>query len=94
VYYQSPHFIPEDRLQQLFSDLFGIQLAPATPTGYNRIAFDALASFEESVRSAIKTVAVKNLGETEFRVAGKTGLHVASTKTARYTQDDKTVQQN
>lgn len=27
VYYQYQHFIPEDRLQQLFSDLYGIQLA-------------------------------------------------------------------
>lgn len=85
VYYQYQHFIPEDRLQQLFSDLYGIQLATATLTGYNRIAFDALAAFEESVLSAVKTAAVKNLDETGFRVAGKTQwLHVASTKTATY----------
>ena len=45
VYYQYQHFIPEDRLQQLFSDLYGIQLATATLTRYNRIEFDALASF-------------------------------------------------
>ena len=30
LYYQYQHFIPEDRLQQLFSDLYGIQLATAT----------------------------------------------------------------
>ncbi|STY21238.1 endonuclease containing a URI domain [Legionella longbeachae] len=77
VYYQYQHFIPEDRLQQLFYDLYGIQLATATRTGYNRIAFDTLASFEESVLSAVKTAAVKNLDETGFRVAGKTQwLHV------------------
>lgn len=85
VYYQYQHFIPEDRLQQLFSDLYGIKLATATLTGYNRIAFDTLASFEESVLSAVKIAAVKNLDETGFRVAGKTQwLHVASTKTATY----------
>lgn len=85
VYYQYQHFIPEDRLQQLFSDLYGIQLATATLTGYNRTAFDALASFEESVLSSVKTAAVKNLDETGFRVGGKTQwLHVASTKTATY----------
>ncbi|AHE66890.1 transposase-like protein [Legionella oakridgensis ATCC 33761 = DSM 21215] len=85
VYYQYQHFIPEDRLQQLFYDLYGIQLATATRTGYNRIAFDTLASFEESVLSAVKTAAVKNLDETGFRVAGKTQwLHVASIKTATY----------
>ena len=79
VYYQYQHFIPEDRLQQLFSDLYGIQLATATLAGYNRVAFDRLSSFEESVLSAVKTAVVKNLDETGFRVAGKTQwLHVAS----------------
>lgn len=85
VYYQYQHFIPEDRLQQLFSDLYGIQLATATLTKYNRIAFDALAPFEESILSQVKIAAVKNLDETGFRVAGKTQwLHVASTKNATY----------
>lgn len=37
LYYQYQHFIPEDRLQQLFSDLYGIQIATATLTGYNQI---------------------------------------------------------
>jgi transposase len=85
IYYQYQHFIPEDRLQQLFSDLYGIQLATATLAGYNRIAFDALASFEESILALVKTAAVKNLDETGFRIAGKTQwLHVASTKSATY----------
>ena len=85
VYYQYQHFIPEDRLQQLFSDLYGVQLATATLTNYNRVAFNALASFEESVLSEVKAAKVKNLDETGFRVVGKTQwLHVASTKTATY----------
>jgi transposase len=61
IYYQYQHFIPEDRLHQLFSDLYGIQLATATLAGYNRIAFDALAPFEESILALVKTAAVKNL---------------------------------
>ena len=85
VYYQYQHFIPEDRLQPLFSELYGIQLATATLTNYKRIAYDSLSSFEESILSEVKTAAVKNLDETGFRVAGKTQwLHVASTKTATY----------
>ena len=85
MYYQYQHFIPEDRLQQLFSDLYGIQLATATLTKYNRIAFDALAPFEESILSQVKIAAVKNMDETGFRVAGKTQwLHVASTQTETY----------
>ena len=85
VYYQYQHFIPEDRLQQLFSDLYGIQLATATLASYNRIAFDALAPFEKSILALVKAAAVKHLDETGFRVAGKTQwLHVASTKSATY----------
>lgn len=85
VYYQNQHFIPEDRLQQLFSDLYCIQLATATLAGYNRIAFDALAPFEESILSRVKIAGVKNMDETGFRVAGKTQwLHVASTQTETY----------
>ena len=85
VYYQYQHFIPEDRLQQLFSDLYGIQLTTATLTGYNRIAFDALAPFEDSILALVKAAPVKNLDETGFRVSGKTQwLHVASTKNATY----------
>jgi len=85
VYYQHQHFIPEDRLQQLFSDLYDIQLATATLTKCSQVAFDTLALFEESVLSMVKLAAVKNLDETGFRVAGKTQwLHVASTQTATY----------
>ncbi|MBA3535078.1 MAG: transposase [Tatlockia sp.] len=60
MYYQYQHFIPEDRLQQLFSDLYGIQLATATLTKYNRMAFEALAPLEESILSQVKITAVKN----------------------------------
>jgi transposase len=85
VYYQNQHCIPEDRLQQLISDLYGIQLATATITGYNDIAFDALASFEASTLSLVKAANVKNLDETGFRVGGKTQwLHVASTPNVTY----------
>ena len=30
VYYQYQHFIPEDRLQQLFKDMYGVSLATAS----------------------------------------------------------------
>lgn len=85
VYYQYQHFIPEDSLQQLFSDLYDIQLATSTLAGYNRITFDALAPFEKSILALVRAAPVKNLDETGFRVSGKTQwLHVASSKNATY----------
>ncbi len=30
VYYQNPHFLPEDRLQTLFWDMYGLKISTAT----------------------------------------------------------------
>lgn len=85
VYYQHQHFIPEDRLQQLFMDMHGISLATASISNYNHVAYEALAEFEESILSAAKTAPIKHLDETGFRVGGKTQwLHTLSTSTLTY----------
>jgi transposase len=85
VYYQNQHFIPEDRLQQLFVDMYGVSLATATLANCNRTAFESLSGFEEAALSMAKKAAVKHLDETGFRVGGKTQwLHTLSTKTLTY----------
>jgi transposase len=85
VYYQNQHFIPEDRLQQLFIELYGLSLATATLASYNAAAFEGLSGFEEETLSMAKKAAVKHLDETGFRVAGKTQwLHTLSTRTLTY----------
>lgn len=85
VYYQNQHFIPEDRLQQLFIDMYGVSLATATLASYNAAAFEGLSGFEETTLLMAKKAAVKHLDETGFRVAGKTQwLHTLSTKTLTY----------
>jgi transposase len=85
VYYQHQHFIPEDRLQQLFEDLYGVSLATATLTASTQVAFDKLAFFESQVLSLVQRAPVKHLDETGFRVSSQTQwLHVASTPTLTY----------
>lgn len=85
VYFQQQQLIPEDRLQETFSDLFNISLATATLTGFSESAYDKLAPFDDEVLSKIKISPVKHLDETGFRVSGKTQwLHVASTATLTY----------
>lgn len=85
VYYQNQHFIPEDRLQQLFIDMYGVSLATATLASYNTVASEGLSGFEEVALSMAKKSAVKHLDETGFRVAGQTQwLHTLSTKALTY----------
>jgi transposase len=85
VYLNQQNFIPEDRLQQLFYDMYGIKIATATLSSYNKTAFDALSEFEQSTLSLIKNASVKNLDETGFRICGKTNwMHVACTDKATY----------
>lgn len=85
IYYQHQHFVPEDRLQQLFQDLYGVELATATITRHSAVMYEALASFEQAVLSVIQTAPVKHLDETGCRVGGKTQwMHVASTDQFTY----------
>jgi transposase len=85
VYYQNQHFVPEDRLQQLFIDMYGVSLATATLASYNTAGFEGLSGFEEAALSMAKKSTVKHLDETGFRVAGQTQwLHTLSTKTLTY----------
>jgi transposase len=85
VYYQHQHFIPEDRLQQLFQDLYQVSVTTATLTASTQVAFERLAPVEERILSLVQQAPVKHLDETGFRVCGKTQWwHVASTQTATY----------
>ena len=54
VYFQQQQFIPEDRLQETFSDLFGVKLATATLNGFSKSVYDGLSDFDNEVLSKIK----------------------------------------
>lgn len=79
VYYQNQHFIPEDRLQQLFMDMYGITLATASIASFNATASANLAQFEATTLAMGRRAPLKHLDETGFRVGGKTQwLHTLS----------------
>ena len=85
VYYQNQHFIPEDRLKQLFMDMYGVSLATSTLASFNDRAFKKLAEFEALTLTICKEAAVKHLDETGFRVEGKTQwMHTLSTPMFTY----------
>ena len=89
MYLSHAHYIPEDRLSQLMSDLFDIPVCAATLAAtlaamvaamVGRTA-DRLEVLARHVQDLIAgTTPVKHLDETGVRVAGKTWwLHVACT---------------
>lgn len=85
VYYQNQHLIPEDRIQQLFLDMYNLPITTASIATFNKTAHKQLQSFEESVLALAKEAPVKNLDETGLRVGGKTQwMHVLSTPRCTY----------
>jgi transposase len=85
VYYQNQHYIPQDRLQHLFLDLYGLSISTATLASYNEKSHHKLKLFEEQTLALVQKAPVKNLDETGYRIEGKTAwLHTASTPRATY----------
>jgi len=85
VYFGVQHFIPEDRLQVIFQDLYGVQIATATLVKFNNDLAGNLDGFCQRVLEKIKSAALKHMDETGFRIGGKTTwLHVASNKNLTY----------
>jgi len=79
TYLQNQHFIPEQRVQQLLRDLFGINIATASIAEFSQTCADKLADFEKAVLSKLENSKVKHLDETGYRISSKTQwLHVCS----------------
>ena len=85
VYYQNQHLIPEDRIQQIFMDMYNLPIATASIATYNKMAYEQLEDFETKVLKFAKEAPVKNLDETGFRVGGTTQwMHTLSTPDCTY----------
>jgi transposase len=79
VYLQHQHFVPEDRLQQIFNDLFNFPIATASLVRFSEPLFKVLEPFTEQVLKVVKEADIKHFDETGFRVSAKTHwLHVGS----------------
>jgi len=80
VYLLHRQLLPEDRLVELFADLFGVKLAAATLARMSRDCAERLRGFAETLRDLVVQAPVKHMDETGFRIGGRTQwLHVAST---------------
>jgi len=80
VYLLHYQFLPEQRLAELMSDLFGVHLVTATIAAMSRNCAERFQDFAEFLRQQVAAAPVKHLDETGFRIGGKTlWLHIAST---------------
>jgi transposase len=80
VYLLHYQLLPEGRLAQLMSDLFGVKLVPATIARMSQACAQRFRGFANAVRDLVAGAPVKHMDETGFRIGGRTQwLHVAST---------------
>jgi transposase len=85
AYFDNQHFIPADRLCQLFEDVFGISISPGTCANIDKKLFWQLATFEASLKAHLIAGKILHLDETGMRCSKKLHwIHVASSDTATF----------
>jgi transposase len=72
VYLLNYHFLPEDRLAELMSDLFGLKLVLATIARMSAACAEGFRDFADAVRERVAAARVKHMDETGFRIGGRT----------------------
>lgn len=85
AYLNNQHFIPEERLSELLSDLFDCTMTGKTIANINKSMTKQMIPIVESIKETIETAAVKNVDETGVRINGKNQwLHVVSNQMATW----------
>jgi transposase len=80
-YLSQYQLIPYDRLQELFKDLYSINISKGTLFAINKTCHKNLEETANEIKSVITNSDYANFDETGIRVAGKLHwLHVASTR--------------
>ena len=85
TYLSQYQLLPYERTAELFSDLFGIEIAASTIVNTNRACFDALKSTEDNIKQQIAASPVVHFDETGlYAEAVRWWLHSASTEHLTY----------
>ena len=80
AYLNQQQLIPERRLSELLSDVFGCSLCPATVTAAIKTVEKACEPLVQQIRHQLEHESTKHLDETGFRIGATTQwLHVVST---------------
>ena len=85
AYFSHQHFIPVERLCEIFEDIFGIPLSPGTCSNVDKRLFQQLESFEESLKTHLLASRVLHFDESGMRCEKKLHwVHVASSQAATF----------
>lgn len=85
AYFDNQHFIPADRLCQLFEEVFDVTISPGTCANIDKKLFWQLAPFEESLKTYLIAGKILHLDETGMRCDKKLHwIHIASSDTATF----------
>jgi len=83
VYFNSAQLIPEDRVTQVFGDIFSLNIASATIVKFGASLATTLTPWKQDVEAQLAASHVKHLDETGLRIEKKTQwLHVMSNEYA------------
>ena len=82
LYLHHQHFVPEERLMELLSDVFSCSMVSGTLSTLTNTVSEAIEPVVERIRDNLKASPVKHLDETGLRISAKTQwLHVVSSAT-------------
>lgn len=85
VYFREEQHLSFDRLQEVFSDVFDINIADGTTTAALQLCHQRIEPIEKRIKCAIEHSPIQHNDESGFRVDGATQwLHVAATHLLTY----------
>jgi transposase len=83
IYFAHQHFIPVDRVCQIFGDVFALPISPGTCSNIDSKLYRQLASFERELKINLLATKVLHFDETGMRCEKKLHwVHVASSQSA------------
>jgi transposase len=85
AYFSHQHFIPVDRVCEIFEDIFGVAISPGTCANVDEQLFANLEAFETGLKAHLLAAQVLHFDETGMRCEKKLHwVHVASSQTATF----------
>jgi transposase len=85
AYFSHQHFIPVDRVCEIFEDIFGVAISPGTCANVNEQLFTNLEVFEIGLKAYLLAARILHFDETGMRCEKKLHwIHVASSEMATF----------